>query len=527
MHCHYRVYCLLVVLLVMVGCTSNQQLQTQADPPNDTQAEWDMVQLPALPEGRSMSVFHGDALFGSEVFQKSANASISSMKLELMSDSDTVSWGIWEFDPGLNYLTSVEISFSVPEGHEAYIALADYSRGIWEHYGPAVPPDHLLLLDSARHKSADSLFYVAVIVVGGNQATINAVTLRMDDGWTITTVDSDANVASLSAAIVEGHPMIAYYRSSTALECIRALDPYGQDWGPAQIIDDDGNVGGYCSLAVVNGHPAVAYYDDDDDDLLYVRADDSTGADWPEPVIAAFGGDSGTFNSMVVADGIPIISHYNAGGSYVTCAVALDANGAEWDTPWVIDSDGETGMHGSMAIINGFPAACYRSDNNLRFARSNNVSGKGWPITGKQTIDDQAGKASYTSLAWINGAPAISYWRSDDADLCYLRGFDANGDSWTTPVVLDGEGGVDTGLYSSLADIGGVPAIAYYSSTSEDLYFIQARDADGANWYPPTIIDSLGITGTHCRLIEIDGMPGIAYYDMTANELKFAIRQEP
>jgi hypothetical protein len=135
MHCYYRLL-LLIALLILVGCASNQQSQTQADPPDDRQTEGDMSQLPSLPDGRSTSVALVDILDGSHVFQKSANASVVGSDLVLTSGLNTVSWGIWEFSPGQNYLASVEIMLSVQEGDEAYIALADYSRGIWEHDGP-------------------------------------------------------------------------------------------------------------------------------------------------------------------------------------------------------------------------------------------------------------------------------------------------------------------------------------------------------------------------------------------------------
>jgi len=526
MHCYYRICCLLIVLLVMVSCASSQQSQTQAERADDSQTAWDMVQLPPLPDGRSASVALVDILDGSQASQHSTNAEVVDSDLVLTSGSNVISWGIWEFNPALNYLTSVEIMMSVPEGQEAYIALADYSRGIWEHDGP-VTGGKLLLLDDARHKSADGLCYIAVLVAGGDQATVNQVILNTDDGWTITTAKTNASAAFLSMAIVDGHPMIAYHVNGVSLKYTRAMDPYGLAWASAKSIDIDGDVGDFCSLAVVNGNPAVAYYDNDDDDLLFVRAEDSTGTSWLEPVIASFGGDSGTFNSLLVADGFPIISHYQADESYVACAEAVDANGAEWDTPHVIDNDGSTGMHGSMAIINGFPAASYQSDQHLRFARAGNVGGTMWPNLSKQTIDDQLGAGYYTSLAWINGAPAISYWRADESDLCYIRGADADGDTWSAPKILDGDAGAETGLYSSLAAIGGVPAIAYYSNTGEDLYYIQARDADGVDWYAPMVVDSEGIVGSYCRLIEIDGMPGIAYRDTTANEIKFAIRQAP
>jgi autotransporter-associated beta strand protein len=59
---------------------------------------------------------------------------------------------------------------------------------------------------------------------------------------------------------------------------------------------------------------------------------------------------------------------------------------------------------------------------------------------------------------------------------------------------------LDVGLYTSLHSVNGNPAIAYYDSINQDVYFIRSTDANGAGWPNPELIDSSGNVGVGISL---------------------------
>lgn len=77
----------------------------------------------------------------------------------------------------------------------------------------------------------------------------------------------------------------------------------------------------------------------------------------------------------------------------------------------------------------------------------------------------------YTSLAFVGFRPAISYYDATNGDLKFARSsaVDGGDGTWTTVITIDSVGNV--GLDTSLAVVGGTPAISYYDGTNGDLKF--------------------------------------------------------
>ncbi|MBI9051835.1 MAG: sortase, partial [Anaerolineaceae bacterium] len=133
---------------------------------------------------------------------------------------------------------------------------------------------------------------------------------------------------------------------------------------------------------------------------------------------------------------------------------------------------------------------------------------------------DSAGQVGeFTSLAVVGGYPAISYYADTNNDLKFICANDAHGASWGTPQILDSAGQV--GEFTSLAVVGGYPAISYYDDTNNDLKFIRANDASGSIWGVPQMLDYTEDVGMYTSLAVVDGNPAISYYDTTNGDLKF------
>lgn len=59
---------------------------------------------------------------------------------------------------------------------------------------------------------------------------------------------------------------------------------------------------------------------------------------------------------------------------------------------------------------------------------------------------------------------------------------------------------LDVGFYSSLHSVNGNPAIAFYDSNNQDVYYVRSSDVNGGGWPNPELIDSTGDVGVGISL---------------------------
>lgn len=137
---------------------------------------------------------------------------------------------------------------------------------------------------------------------------------------------------------------------------------------------------------------------------------------------------------------------------------------------------------------------------------------------------DAAKIGTYTSMAIVDGRPAISYFDETSGDLKFIHAVDPQGTTWGTPVTVD-EGTTGTvGQYTSLAEVDGRPAIAYYAVTGTNLKYAHSKTAEGAaaDW---TILVTIPVTagnlGQYASLKVVGNNPAISFYDTTLDELKY------
>jgi PKD repeat protein len=352
-------------------------------------------------------------------------------------------------------------------------------------------------------------------------------------GWVIQTLDNTDFVSLIepdtktSLAIVGGNPAIAYFQFSTGnLRYIRAADSLGTSWNPPITVGIPGEAGASPSLAVLsNGQPAIGFTGpvngNDDADLRYIRALSNFGAtpaDWGPTV--EFPTEASAVQLAVMADGHPAMC-YNE--TILTNALffrrADDLVGDFWGGIVSVDGNLGAGDWSALRVVDGNPAIAYYDDNGtlqfpqqgvIKYARADTPDGSSW--SSFITLDDTGGDA-FVGMALVSGRPAISYYDFEDGELRYIRADDAQGNLWPQDFeLLDGAGALDVGWFSSLATIGGVPAVAYGNQVTGDLNFVQSNDAAGAAWGAPELVEA-GPISVFMSLQEVDGHPAISYID--------------
>jgi hypothetical protein len=285
------------------------------------------------------------------------------------------------------------------------------------------------------------------------------------------------------------------------------------------------------SLAIVDGRPAIAYainfmmpmpppIGGDNGVLYYVIAADAHASAWETPVVVS---DAGYFPgvTLLVCDGRPCIAHsvdvnhdFIISDQELRFSRAMDSTGAAWHGPLLVDkSSNAVGEYMSAAVVAGKPAiaACDFADTSLYYSAATNAAGTAWaPRVGIDT----AGFTGYDpSLADINGIPAVAYHSPAVGMLRYAYGLDSAGSSWSVPLILDSNGGGgNTGHTPSLQLVNGRPAVAYRNNAGQELQYIRALDAQGASWPPtPLTVDTTGNTGITPCLAVVGGVPAVCY----------------
>lgn len=323
----------------------------------------------------------------------------------------------------------------------------------------------------------------------------------------------------ISAAIVDGHPALAYQRGAAQqLYFVRALDPEGTAWGLPVAVDISGISNGYDpSLAVVNGNPAISYYLMDTGDLRYVRAGDAQGTGWGAPVSLDTAINSGQYSSLAVVNGHPAISYYDATNFTLRYIRALDPDGtAAWGAPVTPEPGDINGGHTCLRVINGQPAiAHYRWSGGggmpglLRYVRALDANGDSWGSG--QTVDE----ASVNSGNWPNllisgGLPLLLHFDQFNGDLRCVQALDANGDSWGAGTIANAAAG--DGERCQAALFNGFPALAYPNTATAGLSFDLASLQDGSGWKPTRTLDGSTNAGSSAALLELpDDKLGVAY----------------
>jgi len=578
-----RAVVVVVVLVWAAGCASSSALDAETPAESTaTDSGWPVFPAGEVPGvNRAESMVFGWELAGDEYYDASADAvpNLIYHTLQLNPERQGISWAIYEFTGLQSGDTPQAVSFRLanPRPTEIYFGIADYEQQTWHWFrskNPSVETPYSLA-QFPQTVSPGGNVYFAVVAWNQWDAVVEQVTLHVDlvapapqdvvasDGdyvdhvtvtWTpvlnpdhyvvyrdgldeehlIGTADSDINLFEDYTA-----DNLRYY-----VYWVRAIfdgEPgrvsnsdtgHRSNW-ERHPVDLDGDVGLYCSVAAIDGKPAVSYYDNDNGRLKFAWAqtDQPVGqGDWFVHTVD-YSTSAGELTSLAVLDGKPVISYfdnYNGNLKFARALLSEPQAGADWDIH-VIDQEGWVGEHSSVAVQDGLPVVSYFDYTNtrLRFARALTATpdqAADWQI---HTIDDVDYTGRFTSTAIVDGRPAVSYYDDDKTCLKYARSLltvPSAATDWRVYIV-DNAG--DDGLYSSLVDLDGKPAISYYDWSAKNIKFARALVADPtapAQW----LITKLDQDGTLCQypsLALLDGKPLISYYGNT--DLRCVIATNP
>ncbi|MBN2082639.1 PKD domain-containing protein [bacterium] len=209
---------------------------------------------------------------------------------------------------------------------------------------------------------------------------------------------------------------------------------------------------------------------------------------------------------------------------------AQDAFGTAWDTPMLLHSyDVPFFAALDLAVVGGKPAIAYITEEGLelaqlRFIAAEDATGGNWAANVE--VDENLWLDN-VSLADIGGVPAIAYEiveNGSGAAGVYYTCFDGvtAPSGWAAPVLV--ESLLDIGEFNPLALVDGRPAISlarYVDYYDERLVFNRANDATGTDWSSPVVVDGTNNAGAYSSLQVVGGNPAISYLDRTDNAVKY------
>lgn len=289
-------------------------------------------------------------------------------------------------------------------------------------------------------------------------------------GWHIETVDSAGNVGGYTSLALDalGQPNISYCRlqgsSLTQCDDLKYAIKLSGTWH-FQTVDSGGYVGAYSSLAVEGGpnyedmSQHISYYDQTNQQLKYCWG---TGAMWGCSVVDS-DGDVGRYSSLAVAFSHPHIAYQH----YIS-STSADLKYAHLDgSQWVIETvDGpgyNTGGFSSLALCTSYgletPRIGYYRDGHLGYAHHYTFPNiNHWQLW---TVDDRPPSGISFKLD-VNCEAHISYFENYMGDLRYYYPT-IHGPQIDT---VDANNDVEYNAYSSLAFDGlGQPHISFYDDT--------------------------------------------------------------
>jgi PKD repeat protein len=484
------------------------------------------AQLPSPPADRQTAGLTETVVLGRLPDIRSTGAQDQGSALQLNAAPAGVEYALYRFNPGANAPDSVSVLLDDGVTTGAYIGLADYATGRWDFQGPFTAQKSFVVDDGA-HLSPGGNLWVAVIAAQGQQATVEALSVRtINPANQPPTAALDSDISTSTSV-----PLPVHFDASLSSDSDGQLIEYAWDW------ESDGIYDGF-----TDGPLATHTFTEPGNHLVTLRVtDDQFGRSTATklidlgnaPPVVAIGVTPGT-------DGAPgDLVELDASGS-------ADSDGTISSLDWDLDGDSTFEVvnqnHISAHQLPSTPGrqvvTVRATDNEGATAMASvTLTAHGWSAP----VNAEIGVGQVTNLLLVDGCPAIAYRyyinfggppNPEIGELHYVRAIDPEGSAWDDPVLLDASGPI---LDLSMTVVGGRPAIAYgvdldnnFFTKDYELRYVRASNTDGTAWNAPLTVDnSTNLVGEGCSMAVVDGLPAIAYREGTVGELRYIRAQTP
>ena len=362
-----------------------------------------------------------------------------------------------------------------------------------------------------------------------------------NDGGTATdtldiTVTNTHPTAVLNADVMEGDaPLTVTFDGSSSVDADGSIVDYEWDFNGNGIFNESGN-----GEDTARGNPTPPAYtytnpgprtprlrvtDDDgatDTGMLNITAHGWKVLTIDDPV----GLDAGYNISMQLIDGRPAIAQATLTERtlrFTRCATADGASTADWTS--VMLDNVNSPLRCKLGSLAGYPAISYFRDSGtggLLYTRSTTPAGDSAADWCAPVEVDVAGstRGLDSSIRNINGFPAIAYFDQGNGDLRFAYSSSVDGASasdWSSLIVEEGSTGASGGQ-PCLTTIGGYPAISY-CATNGFLYqirYVRSSTASGTNvadWAGKTTVYTSASSAQYPSLMMVNGDPAVAFQD--------------
>lgn len=287
---------------------------------------------------------------------------------------------------------------------------------------------------------------------------------------------------------------------------------------PEPQIEESATLGsvGDLSLAVINGLPGVAYIDGGS--LRYTHADASV-AEWSDPVEISPADNSEP--SLASVGGRPAVAFHN-GAEFLNYARAVVGDGSIWQPAVTVVQIPQPGTISEPQLLARPQGPAILSAIKLDLAAPRHVLalfpvddlGDAWSDSAA-TVNEGQTEAARLIAKDIGGRGGAA-WVADGL-LFFAHAENDAATIWGAPVEMGDPGDIDGDM--SLADLGGVPALAY--SGQGGIFAVFANDTAGATWGELRNIATH--EGDSLTLASIAGVPMVAYEDEEIDTLSLLV----
>ena len=288
------------------------------------------------------------------------------------------------------------------------------------------------------------------------------------------------------------------------------------------IVDANTGTGYYSAITIgADGLPFIAYLDVGNYDLKVVKCGNPSCSSGNLITVVDPGMGDTNLSKVSVAigsDGLPVIVYYSGDSFYqpyindaIRVAKCTNANCSSFT---ILDVDTGADENPSIAIgIDGFPILSYDYGNLTRTLRVTKCGSHDCSTVSATTDVGTGGWFSSIAIG-LDGLPVVATMVNTSDYIRFYKCGNAACSSGNTYQTVDSS--VNTRMYAEGLTIGndGLPIMAYYDVTNNDLRVAHCTATDCSTLDAPTAVDSTGNTGKLPGItIAPDGLPVIVHHE--------------